>query len=176
MGKVIFFKHSNGGMYMEVNIRERKENLLEITKLILFFANKSSIRLYKTKLNKLLFYTQFLCYKDYGKRLIEDEFIKDHHGPVLEHIDVYLEVLSNLKLINLVETDYGLTIESNFNLDVNEYSDIERNVLNRVLERFNMFTASDISEYSHRESLWKNTPMKQIINLNRASELNEFYQ
>ena len=53
MGKVIYIEkfNNNGG---------KKMNLKTFAKLVLFFANNTKTRLYKTKLNKLLFYTQFL--------------------------------------------------------------------------------------------------------------------
>ncbi|MBY6877973.1 type II toxin-antitoxin system antitoxin SocA domain-containing protein [Clostridium botulinum] len=155
--------------------KDFKENLLELTKIIIYFANKSKTRLYKTKLNKLLFYTQFLYYKTYGEKLMDFEFIKDHHGPVLNCADKYLNILQDLSILRLVETDYGLTIEARFKMKLSDYEKNELEILSKIQNKFELFTASDISEYSHKEPLWINTGLKQIIDINRAGELNELF-
>lgn len=172
MGKIICLYRDEGGKMI---IEGNKTNMVKLSKLVLYFANNSTTRLYKTKLNKLLFYTQFLCYKLYNIRLLEDEFICDFHGPVLNCIDYYLNRFSDLKIINLVETDYGLTIESKFNMPIDQYTKEEQDILPQVLKKFDSYTVSDMSEYSHKESLWLNTGIKNIIDIERADELIELF-
>lgn len=171
MSKVIHL-YRNEGEEMEKQINN---NLLQLSKLIIFFANKSKINLYKTKLNKLLFYAQFLYYKTYGERLLGDEFIKDYYGPVLEDIDRSLMFLSDSRIIDLSENKYGLIIEACFELNEEAYSSAEEEILNKVNKKFEKYTAADISEYSHQESLWINTELKEKIEITRAKELNEFF-
>ncbi|MCK4260416.1 MAG: hypothetical protein KAX49_15675 [Halanaerobiales bacterium] len=45
--------------------------------------------------------------------------------------------------------------------------------MNTILNKFDMYTSRQISNYSHKENLWKSTCLKDIINLDRAKELNE---
>lgn len=173
MGKVIRLFLNTGDKKM--NNDKVKKNLLELSKMIVFFTNDSKQRIYKTKLNKLLFYTQFLCYKTYGLRLLDFEFIKEDHGPVLECLDSYLDILNKAKIIQLIETDYGLTIETSIDISKNEYSNEEYDILDKVNKKFRTYTAVDISNYSHKEFLWLNTDFKETIELNRANELNELF-
>ena len=155
-------------------MREREE-LFELSKLISFFANKSKGNLYRTKLNKLLFYAQFLYLKEYkGEMLLHYNFVKDYHGPVLEDMDKLLVFLKSASIIELYETKYGLTIKPKFELEESLYTSRELKILNKVQEKFKDYTASEISEYSHKEKLWANTELKQVIDVNRANELNEF--
>ena len=59
MNNVIYLNTFKKGIVMS----EEKKSKLNLLKYTLFFANKSKKNLYKTKLNKLLFYTQFIYYK-----------------------------------------------------------------------------------------------------------------
>ena len=173
MGKVMKLFGNVGDEKM--NNDKIKKNLIVLSKMIIFFINDSKQRIYKTKLNKLLFYAQFLCYKTYGVRLLDFEFIKENHGPVLECLDSYLDMLNKVEIIQFIKTDYGLTIETSINISKNEYSIEEYDILNKVTNKFRTYTAVDISNYSHKESLWLNTDFKETIEIKRADELNELF-
>lgn len=152
----------------------RNMNLKTFAKLVLYFANNTSTKLYKTKLNKLLFYTQFLYFDRYNEDLLGIDFICDYYGPVIEDIDRYLEELEGIGLIKLENTAYGKFVSPEYNLLDENYTREELLILNRVANQFDKFSASQISEYSHDEPLWINTELKEVIPLERAHELNEF--
>lgn len=149
-------------------------NLKTFARLVLYFANNTSARLYKTKLNKLLFYTQFLYYNKYHEDLLETDFICDYFGPAIEDIDSFLEEVESIGLIKLENTVYGKFINAEYNLLDENYTKEELLILNKVANKFDKFSASQISEYSHDEPLWINTNIKEIIPLESANELNEF--
>lgn len=149
-------------------------NLKIFAKLVMYFLNHTNTKLYKTKMNKLLFYTQFLYYKEYKENLLNGIFICDYYGPVLENIDLYLEVLESKNFIELNSTNYGLYIEPKGYLNDKVYTEKELFILKRVLNKFKDYTSYDISEYSHKENLWKDTNLKEIIPLEKAGELNDF--
>lgn len=149
-------------------------NLKTFARLVLYFANNTSTRLYKTKLNKLLFYTQFLYFKRYNDDLLETDFICDYFGPVIEDIDKYLDEIESIGLIKLENTAYGKFISTEYNLLDDNYTKEELLILNKVSNYFDKYSASQISEYSHDEPLWINTNLKDVIPLERAYELNDF--
>lgn len=171
MGKVIYLYEKNGGngMYDEND----EKNIVEVVKLILYFANNTTTKLYKTKLNKLLFYVQFLYYKTFKERLIKDDFICDYHGPTIPDLDYYLNSFEQLGFIELDTTNYGTVIYPKQKLAKDDYTDNERDVLKKVLKTFDKVTATEISDYSHKETLWSNTALKEIISVERANELND---
>lgn len=169
MNNVIYLNNVKKGREMSA---ERK-NVLNLLKYVLFFANKSTKNLYKTKLNKLLFYTQFMYYKKYKIRLIEDDFISDFYGPAIEKIDEYLDEFQNKKFIEKVQSDFGTVILPEVNLKDDFYKDEELDILYTVLKKFDKFTSAQISEYSHRETLWTETNTKDVIDIERANELHE---
>lgn len=171
MGKVIFLDSKDEGIKM---YRDDKKNLLELIKLILYFANNTTTNLYITKLNKLLFYTQFYYYKINNERLIADDFICDYYGPVIPDIDQYLKLFTELGFIKLESTEYGKIVVPKIRIKKDDYEKDEKKVLHKVLNKFDDYTSRQVSNYSHRESLWKDTKIKNIISIERAQELNDF--
>lgn len=171
MGKVVYLSKKNGGnsMYDEND----KKNTGKVVKIILYFANNTTTKLYKTKLNKLLFYVQFLYYKTFKERLIRDDFICDYHGPTIPDLDYYLNSFDELGFIELHTTNYGTVIYPKIIIAKDDYTDNERDILKKVLKTFDKVTATEISDYSHKETLWFNTNMKEIISVERANELND---
>lgn len=173
MGKIIKFKTKEE---VRIMVEMKKYNdLQQFAKTVMYFVNNSSTALYKTKLNKLLFYAQFLMYKTYGTVFFDGvNFIKDHYGPVMEGLDFYLEALEKNNFIKIRYNEYGQIIDAMGNLAQDVYSENELKILDKISSKFDSYTSRGISLYSHAESLWRNTPPKQIIDLRRANELNGF--
>ena len=150
---------------------EERKSKLNLLKYILFFANKSKKNLYKTKLNKLLFYTQFIYYKKYKERLLIDDFICDFYGPAIENIDSYLIEFESKKFIRLLHSQFGNIIMPEVVLNDESYEEKELDILYSVLKKFDKFTSAQISEYSHNELLWSEDHIKEVIDIERAEEL-----
>ena len=165
-----------------INLKEYKLNkkkvdnmdLQKFAKLVLYFANNTKTRLYKTKLKKLLFYAQFLFYKNFREDLLKTEFVCDYFGPVIEDIDYRLNEIERMGLIEFKNTAYGKYVEAEYDLAENNYTREELLILNRVAKKFDNFSASEISEYSHKEPLWIEAGLKEVIPLELADRLNEF--
>lgn len=170
MGKIINFRDVNKMKLMS----KEKISKFNLIKYILFFANNTKRDLYKTKLNKLLFYTQFLYYKDNKERLLQDEFICDYHGPTISKLDLYLDDFEKSNFISKKKTEFGNVIIPRVVLKDEEYSAEELKVLYKVLNKFDSYTSARISEYSHKEKLWDEKNIKEVISIERAKELNEF--
>lgn len=152
---------------------KKLDNILEHAKLTLYFANNSTEKLYKTKLQKLLFYTQFLYYKLYNKKLIEDDFIHDYLGPTIANMDEYLDTFEAAGLIKLCSTNYGVSIIPKIVLSREDYSIEEKEVLKRVLKKFDKLTATEILSYSSQEQIWNTDSIQGIIEIERALELHD---
>ncbi|QEK12692.1 DUF4065 domain-containing protein [Crassaminicella thermophila] len=173
MSKVIYLNEHNRQQKEPIrNVRLRDQ--VNLVKCILYFAQRTTQRLYKTKLNKLLFYAQFLYYKKYGDILLNYKFIKDYHGPVIENLDDHLDFFAEAKLIKLKSTNYGTVILPGIKLKNSAYEEKEKEILKKVLDKFDMYTAAEISDYSHKEDLWLYTELKEEIDIERAIELHEF--
>lgn len=171
MGKIIEFYKSSGVNKMDED--KKLDNLLKLAKLVLYFANNTTEKLYKTKLQKLLFYTQFLFYKLYTEKLLADDFIHDYFGPTIECLDEYLDTFESSGLIKLIKTNYGVSIMPKIVLSKDDYSAEEKEVLKRVLKKFDKFTATEMSYYSYEEKLWDQESIQGIIEIERAIELHD---
>lgn len=173
MGEIIYFNKRIE--VKDMTAARRYSDIQQFAKVVLYFVNSSSALVYKTKLNKLLFYAQFLFAKRYGQVFFESQrFIKDHYGPVMENLDSFLLTLQNTGFIDIENNDFGQVITGKVRIKTNDYLKEEEEVLKTILTRFDKSTSREISNISHTESLWQDTPLKGEIDVRRAYELNAF--
>lgn len=165
MAKVLYLNNFRGGTKMNV------EALVKFAKAVLYFVNHSDKPIYRTKLNKLLFYAQFYHYKNYQEELLSETFVKDFYGPVIQDLDRRLSVLVDAGLLELKEVGFGTTIHPKVSLSNDIYNREELDTLNHVNSYFSDFSAREISDYSHNEPLWSNVALKEVISLSKADLL-----
>jgi len=134
--------------------------------------------LVKTKLNKMLWYCDFLHFRDHTVSITGSPYLHLKYGPVPKHYDM---------LINLMETE-GLITRSEVIFDAEkdiigdvlsivpatqtgelEYS--EQRVVAAVVSRFGGLSARQISEASHREQAYVETGDGQMISYSYAQSL-----
>jgi hypothetical protein len=127
---------------------------------------------YKTKLNKLLFYCDFVNYHLNGVSISGARYVHLPFGPVP---DRYEQTLKNLEMIGTLQISKGRGFELISAGDdplPDTLSQQERATIDWVLERFGSMSASEISEYSHRERAYKDTRPGECI----AYEYAKFFQ
>ena len=146
-----------------------------LAKAVLYLLVESHEPIYKTKLNKLLFYAQFLYAKKYNLNLIGKRFIKDYYGPAIEDLDQELIILRQNNFIKIEHTNYGTIIYPLVKFRDDNYTYEERDVLQQVADKFRYYSAAAISERSHTEPLWINREYKQEIPLEEADRLQEAF-
>ena len=144
-------------------------NILKFNDVVSQFAIRCSP--YITKLNKLLFYTDFYHYKEYGYSLTGSRYIRYPYGPVPTHYSVLYELNPS---VYRQETEYGEQILSNETIQqINSYlTEEEMKTIQVVLSKFNTFTSKQISDYSHEERAWKEVEEQEIIPYTFAKYLN----
>ncbi|MHB8172094.1 MAG: Panacea domain-containing protein [Thermincolia bacterium] len=136
---------------------------------IIFFADNQD-GVYKTKLNKLLWYSDMLCFKKYNHAISGLQYIHHHHGPVPERFDWIFGTLSDI-YIQLEDTDYGTKIKQLKGFDNNCFNENELIILEKVNEKFRFWYAGDLSDYSHKEKAYQETNHREFISFSFASEL-----
>ena len=110
-----------------------------------------------TKMNKLLFYSDFLKYKRDGFGLTGLEYCAITYGPVPKD---YGEVYSKAEGIDMDEYIYsngtsGILLRTYEKPDMEVFDDVEKEILQEVCERFRYYSAGEISSQSHRERGWQ---------------------
>ena len=145
----------------------KKTDFEKVSQIIAFFHEK--IELFKTKLNKLLFYADFMMYQRTGHSITGIKYRAIPYGPVPAEYEKLFLRLQDEEKINIVEVgfengNYGELIKSNQKVQIDGFSRTEIMVLEDVLNRFEGLTTKQIVDISHHESAWiENKDERKII-------------
>ncbi|MFH1453457.1 MAG: type II TA system antitoxin MqsA family protein [Armatimonadota bacterium] len=147
--------------------------------MVLFFCKGG---IFKTKLNKLLFYADFKHFKNCEKSISGIQYIHAAYGPVPKLYSFLLAYLIENKLIDIDEVEFGHDkhnkevlgeeFNSMVNSDLNLFSDSEIQTLIEIKNYFSSFGSKKISEFSHEEPAYKLTQNGEMISYEYAKELN----
>lgn len=142
--------------------------------MVLFFAHKSA-GLLKTKLMKLLNYSDMIFYKENGLSISGLKYAHLPYGPVPDNFDMILGKMAADHIAH-IEVLYDGAYENHQvvpECDVPEgaLSDEEIEVLERIYEKFKNFGSVEISNYSHREKGYNATKTGQIISYVYAMDI-----
>ncbi|MFL6375219.1 MAG: Panacea domain-containing protein [Pyrinomonadaceae bacterium] len=123
--------------------------------------------IYKTNLNKLLFYSDMTAYFLRGEGISGATYVNMPFGPVPDHIEAVIETLvSNGTVQRRDVPDIGknaVRFELGYEGADSELSDDDRQVLDWVLKTYGEMGAGELSELSHRERAYKDTrPLEPI--------------
>jgi putative zinc finger/helix-turn-helix YgiT family protein len=151
----------------------RKLNLDKVFQAIVFFCADG---IFKTKLNKLLFYADFKYYKDNAVSITGLRYVHLPLGPVPDNYEHYYATLQGIeeaiKIEEKISGDYvGEIFWACKKPDLTIFSDYEIKTLIDVKTFFKSFTASKIKEFSHRERGYQETHDGQIIPYSYADYL-----
>lgn len=111
---------------------------------------------FSTKMNKLLFYTDFLSYKNYGVGITGLSYKAIQYGPVPERWNVIYGSIDDIKteIIAFPSGNSGEKLCSDIEPDMQEFSKADVDILEAVIMKFKNVTANDISAISHNEDAW----------------------
>ncbi len=142
--------------------------------MVLFFAHKNT-ELLKTKLMKLLNYSDMIFYKENGISMSGLKYTHLPYGPVPEHFDMLLGKMDADHIAHIeVIYDNGyekhqVVPECDFSEDM--LTKEERKVLERIYLKFKDFGSGDISDYSHKEKGYRSTKQGEIISYSYAKDI-----
>ena len=122
--------------------------------------------IYKTNLNKLLFYSDLTAYYLYGSGISGAIYLNRPFGPVPNGVENILEDLASQGDITRVDMpEVGQNAQRIFSEHVPspQLSPDEIRVLDWVLDNYGHMSASELSELSHKEKAYKFTrPLEPI--------------
>lgn len=123
--------------------------------IILFFVEKCG-GVFNTKMNKLLFYADFLSYKLRGVGMTGLAYKAIQYGPVPLQWNVVYGSIEDLDtdIIAFPSGYTGVKLCSELSPDMDAFTDMDIDILSRVFNRFRDMTSNDISEISHNEQAW----------------------
>lgn len=135
--------------------------------MVLFFAHKSK-ELLKTKLMKLLNYSDMIFYQENGVSISGIRYMHYPYGPVPRRFDILLDTISldHVAHIEISSDDNGYErhqVIPDDEVPEGVLSEKELDVMERVYERFADFGSVKISSYSHKERGYISTKDGEII-------------
>ena len=135
--------------YAQISI-DRLKNIL------LFIISKGN-GVFFTKMNKLLFYADFMAYRVTGKSVSGLAYKAIAHGPVPVRWDRIYSFFDEIdqEIVQFSDGREGTKLVSKLSPDMAEFSDDELKILEYVSQRFKNETPTQISETSHEEEAWK---------------------
>lgn len=145
---------------------------------IVIWFSKSVPTVTQTKLYKLLFYSDYLAFRVDAKSLTGAVYRAMPYGPVpvgFSGLRARME-MEDYIVVNEVTYQNGNTGEEfrpgpRAEEPAQALTDDDLRILQCVRDRVGGLTPSQISDLSHREAAWKETPQKQVISYARAKEL-----
>lgn len=156
----------------------RNPSFEKFTEMVVYFSEK--MEPFKTKMNKLLFYADFLMFKQTCFSISGLRYKAINMGPVPNNFQSIFEYLANKGEIDIgyIEFPQGYVGEQfkahkgrAFNRNL--FTDTELKTLDKVARVFMDTKTSDIIELSHLESAWQEHEKdKSVISYEYAFELN----
>ena len=147
--------------------------MLSISKLknvILFFIEKFN-GVFVTQMNKLLFYTDFLSYRENGQAMTGLAFKAIQYGPVPDRWDKVYAFLDDIHQIE-VEIKNGIIgnkLVSDISCDLSSFTKEQMEILQRVYSTFKNDNSTSISQKSHDELAWmENNELHSYIDFKYA--------
>jgi uncharacterized phage-associated protein len=119
--------------------------------------------LYKTKLNKLLFYADFVNYYLHGASISGSRYVHLPYGPVPDGYEETLETLNHYGVIDVTRQDSAELVRSGDTPAKNFLSSEELESVDWVLNSYGNMSASQLTELSHRERAYRNTKSGEEI-------------
>lgn len=151
-------------------------NLRKLRQLIIFFAQHEAVKpLSKTKLFKLLYFTDVTHIRTVGESITGEEYRKFPLGPVPTHGDFVLKDLQlrrliRQKIIPLSNTHFMREFNARQAPDMDIFTAQERKTISLVMQEYGKDTASVLSWRSHQEYAWLSAKEQMPLQLTPAQQ------
>jgi DNA-binding transcriptional regulator YiaG len=152
-------------------------SLAKFTEMVVFFTEQ--LQPWKTKLNKLLFYSDFVMHKQTGFSMSGLQYRAIPMGPVPNNFNSIYEYLVNNDDVEVYSTAFanggiGEQFKPNTKRPFNSalFTEKELDVLEMIHNRFKNASTREIVDITHKEKAWiENEAEKKIIDYNYSFDL-----
>jgi transcriptional regulator with XRE-family HTH domain len=146
----------------ELNVEKFKHMLLYILGKC---AGKPNIG--ETLLYKLLYFADFNYYEIYEEHLTGAEYKKLPYGPVPQKLDAIINQMISSKSLERFKSDYHGYAQTRYipliRPDLTLLKASEKEVIDKVIEQYSDWSASAISDYSHKDMPWLASKDGEVI-------------
>lgn len=174
---VDFESYLMGGYEADHYTGYRSPDYDKFCEMIVFFAHE--VACFKTKMNKLLFYTDFTMFRKHGQSVSGARYRAIPYGPVPNSFESIFEALAQRDVIDIhyEELKTGgqkqyLVGRKDRPFNASIFNDEELSVLEKIKEKFKTTKPFQIVEISHKEKGWlANNEAKGLISYHYALDL-----
>lgn len=159
---------------------EYKINKDKYENAILYFIKYcNSSYLGKVKLNKLLYYLDFISFRDQGCSITGDEYINKEFGPVPKSIDEILSLLIKEGTLEIKQPAYKDGHTNSYKHlqepDIEIFNAYEKDLLERICKEFLNWNTDKIVAQTHLEAPWFYSKPYNEVDYKYASDI-EFFE
>ena len=131
-----------------------------------------------TKLNKLMYYLDFLSFRDTKKSVTGDLYVHKQFGPVPSKIDDVLTELQSKEILEIKKIQYKdgeiFKYESKQDPDLSVFDPHEKKLLENICEEFCLWNTEKIVDQTHLEAPWFYSKPYEIVDYKYSKDL-EFF-
>lgn len=149
-------------------------NMEKFKNILLYILNKcgGKANFGKTVLNKILYFSDFDFYEIYEEHLTGALYKKLPYGPVPEDIESILSFMVEKGQLKRFETEYGSYPQTKYialqEADLRNLQAHEKDILDKVIDKYSDWTATKLSEYSHKDMPWLASEEGEVIDYELA--------
>lgn len=149
--KQAIFGNKQNGKYIGYTY----QSLSKLKNVMLYFIGKYK-RVFQTQMNKLLFYVDFLSYREFGHGITGLSYFANNFGPVPTNWDKVFCLTDDVvkEVIICDNGNEGYILTSTMPFDEQDFSSEELSILDKVCTKFDSMSPRQISEESHKEKAW----------------------
>lgn len=131
-----------------------------------------------TKLNKLIYYLDFVSFRDTGRSVTGDIYVHKDYGPVPDAVDTILRELREDGSIDIEEMPYAAGFKAKLLLkkepDLKAFSTEERTLLETICKELALWPTEKIVNQTHLEAPWFFSKPFQQVDYKHASDIDLF--
>jgi uncharacterized phage-associated protein len=141
----------------------------------------------ETVIYKLLYFIDFDFYEKYEEQIIGATYTRNHYGPTPIEFGIIIEEMKKENEIIIVKNRYFQHYQRKYlltpdrkksrylgtNLTIREVA--EKELIDKVLDKLSDMSATEISDYSHKDIPWKSHSEGEIINYESVFYRDEVY-
>lgn len=148
---------------------------------ILYFVKYCNNQyLHATKLNKLLYYLDFISFRDHKKPVTGDIYIHQGYGPVPSRVD---DILTELKSEGAIDADaisykdgelIQFELKDADKLNESVFSEEQKKLLKQICDEFGNWPTEKIVAQTHLEAPWFYSKPYEIVDYAYARDIDFF--
>lgn len=169
-----FIEREKKSVKERISIPSDQLNYSRFKNILLYLLEKCAGKpnIGETVLYKLLYFADFNHFEEHEKFLTGATYRKLPYGPVPHYLDKVFERMMDAGELQKIKTDYFGYPQMRYlplkKADLDLLTGAEKETLDQVIDRYSDWSASAISEYSHKDIPWKATDEGEVIDYELA--------